>query len=78
MEIEGTVTQFLESGTEVVVASVWPLPAFAAIQFGSAYAAAMESGTEPVAAFSVAVQMLRLSGGPGSHPAIWGSFGLYG
>jgi tetratricopeptide (TPR) repeat protein len=78
MEIEGTVTQFLESGAEAVVASVWPLPAFAAIQFGSAFAAALESGTDPSTAFSAAAQVLRLGGGPGSHPAVWGSFALYG
>jgi hypothetical protein len=63
MEIEGTVTQFLEFGVQAVVASVWPVPAFAAIQFGSAFAIAMESCTDPATTFSAAVQVLRLGGG---------------
>ena len=78
MEIEGTVTQVLESGAEAVVASVWPLPALAAIQFGSAFALALESCAEPASAFSAAVQVLRLGGGAASHPAVWGGFALYG
>jgi hypothetical protein len=78
MEIEGAVTQFLESGAEAVVASVWPLPASTAVQFGSAFAAALGSGMDQAAALAAAVRVLRLSGGPGSHPAVWGSFALYG
>ena len=78
MEIEGTVTRFLELGVEAVVASVWPLPAFAAIQFGVAFAAALESCADPAGAFSAAVQALRRGGGAGSHSAVWGGFALYG
>jgi hypothetical protein len=74
MEIEGIITDFLEAGAEAVIASVWPLPAFAAVEFGSAFAAALESGADLHSAFSESVQLLRLSGGAAGHPAVWGGF----
>jgi hypothetical protein len=78
MEIEGAVTELLERGTELVIASVWPVPLTSARQFGTAYALALSSGMSPREAFSMARDLLSVGTGAGSHPAVWAGLTLFG